>query len=120
MNSVNMLICMAGLAWAGQIALGWLQMRRFNEALARLPSGNRVGIGRSGGRFVPRLLLVLSVDANNIVTQSFIMKGITVFSRPVAEDKLHGMRLENINPEQLFPHNKAMRSALELAITNKR
>ncbi|WP_413730065.1 transcriptional regulator GutM [Sodalis sp. RH22] len=120
MNSVNMLICLAGLAWAGQIVLGWLQMRKFNEALAQLPAENRVGIGRSGGRFMPRLVLVLSVDSNNIVTQSFIMKGITVFSRPVAEDKLQGMRLEHINPEQLYPQSKAMRAALGLAISNKR
>ncbi|MFS2222658.1 transcriptional regulator GutM [Pantoea sp. B65] len=120
MNSVNMLICLAAVAWSGQIALGWLQMKRFNRALAQLPAQGRIGIGRSAGRFMPRVLLVVSVDSHNIITDTFVMKGITVFSRPAPEDKLHGMRVENIVPAQLYPDNKPMRTALTLAITNKR
>lgn len=120
MNSVNMFICVAGFAWLGQIALGWWQMKRFNEALAQLPAHERIGIGRSAGRFTPRAVLVISVDSRNIITRNFVMKGITVFSQPVSDDALCGLNIENLVPAHIYPDNKALRTALELAITNKR
>ncbi|MFK8256880.1 transcriptional regulator GutM [Erwinia sp. AnSW2-5] len=115
-----MFICVAGFAWLGQIILGGLQMKRFNEVLAQLPAQGRIGIGRSAGRFKPRAVLVISVDSRNIITGNFVMKGITVFSQPVSDDRLCGLNIDNLVPAHIYPDNKALRTALELAITNKR
>ncbi|HBT54488.1 transcriptional regulator GutM [Erwinia persicina] len=120
MSSVNMFICVAGFAWLGQIALGWLQMSRFNHALTQLPSEGRIGIGRSSGRFKPRAVLVICVDSRHIITGNFVMRGLTVFSQPIPDDALNGLNIQNLVPAHIYPHNKAMRTALELAITNKR
>ncbi|WP_231617094.1 transcriptional regulator GutM [Erwinia sorbitola] len=119
MNSVNMFICVAGFAWLGQIALGWWQMKRFNHALAQLPTQDRIGIGRSSGRFKPRSLLVISVNSRNIITDNFVMKGISVFSTPQTDSSLCGLNIENLVPAHIYPNNKGLRAALELAITNK-
>lgn len=120
MNAVDLFICLAALAWSGQIALGWQQMNHFNAALARLPADCRIGIGRSAGRFRPRVLLVMSVNDENTITGSFVMRGLTVFSRPAPEFQLHGQRIDGMVPAAIYPTNRAMRTALELAITNKR
>lgn len=120
MNSVNMFICVAGFAWLGQIALGWWQMTRFNEALAQLPAQGRIGIGRSAGRFKPRVVVAICVDSNNIIRGNFVMKGITVFSQPAPDDTLNGRSIENLVPAHIYPNNTALCTALTLAMTNKR
>lgn len=118
MDPVNTLLCLAAVAWSGQTALGWLQIQRFNRELATLSRRGHVRIGRSAGRFTPRVVLALSLDQDNKITGNFIMKGLTVFSRPVTEMKLHGLRLEEIKPEILFPKNKSIQQALTLAMAN--
>ncbi|MDR3434135.1 MAG: transcriptional regulator GutM [Rouxiella aceris] len=119
MDPINAFLLLAGIAWSGQTALGWLQIRRFNRALSGLADHGVVRIGRSSGRFVPRVVMAISVDSQNRVTGNFVMKGLTVFSSPVSEPKLAGLQLAKISPDIIFPHNKALRQALTLAITNK-
>lgn len=120
MDPVNTLICLAGVAWLGQIVLGWLQIRHFNQALADLADNGSISIGRSAGRFKPRVVVVLSLDDDMRITGNFMMKGLTVFSRPRAERALTGKLLSEIRPEIMFPRNKSVQQALALAISNKR
>lgn len=120
MDPVNSLICVAALAWTTQIALGWLQINRFNRALASLSDSGRVCIGRSAGRFKPRVVLAMAVSDDGKITGNFVMKGLTVFARPYTEDNLNDKVLSEIRPEVIFPANKALSEALALAISNKR
>lgn len=121
MDPINSLICLAGVAWLGQIALGWMQIRRFNQALADLADNNgSISIGRSAGRFKPRVVVVLSLDDDRRVLGNFLMKGLTVFSRPQSEGMLIGKLASEIRPEIMFPRNKSAQQALALAISNKR
>ncbi|MER0047235.1 transcriptional regulator GutM [Pectobacterium odoriferum] len=120
MDPVNTLIAIAAMAWAGQIALGWLQINQFNHALASLSDKGIVRIGRSEGRFKPRVVLALSVSSDGRITDNFIMKGVTVFSRPYTEKSLCNRLLSEIRPDVIFPANKALRQALTLAMENKR
>ncbi|WP_257211044.1 transcriptional regulator GutM [Erwinia amylovora] len=62
----------------GQILLGWFQIQNFNRALAALGQTGQVVIGRSGGRFKPRVVLALSLDEEQRVTDNFVMKGVTI------------------------------------------
>ncbi|PRD16104.1 transcriptional regulator GutM [Pantoea coffeiphila] len=120
MDPVNTLISLAGVAWLGQIALGWVQIRRFNQALADMADNGHISIGRSAGRFKPRVIVVLSLDDDRRVTGNFLMKGLTVFSRPQSEGALTGKLVSEIRPEIMFPRNKSAQQALALAISNKR
>lgn len=120
MDPVNSLICVAALAWTTQIALGWLQINRFNRALASLSDSGCVRIGRSAGRFKPRVVLALAVSDEGRITGNFVMKGFTVFSGPRSEQRLTGGMLNEIRPEVIFPANKSLQEALALAISNKR
>ncbi|MDV5141990.1 transcriptional regulator GutM [Chimaeribacter arupi] len=120
MASVNLLISLAVVAWLGQVFLGWVQLRRFNRAFDQLAAQGRVGIGRAGGRFSPRVLVAISLDEDDRVNGSFAMKGLTVFSAPQPLPELAGMALAQIDPPALFPQNQAMCNALALAISNKR
>ncbi|MFZ4213587.1 transcriptional regulator GutM [Pantoea endophytica] len=120
MDPVNSLICVAALAWGTQITLGWLQINRFNRALMSLSNSGRVRIGRSAGRFKPRVVLGLAVNDDGRIAGNFVMKGFTVFSSPYNEEKLNGCMLSEIHPESLFPSNKLLQEALALAISNKR
>lgn len=120
MASVNVLILCAMLAWLGQIGLGWLQIRRFNRALSTLAAQGRVGIGRAGGRFAPRVVVAVSLDEDDRVNGSFMLRGLTVFAQPRPLTEVMGLPLAQIDPPSLFPHHPALSDALALAILNKR
>lgn len=117
MDTVNAFICVAGIAWCTQITLGWVQIRQFNRALSGLADGGHVWLGRSSGRFTPRVVLALSVSEEGRVTGNFVMQGLTVFSRPEAEHRLNGLLIDEILPDIIFPKNKPAREALTLAIS---
>lgn len=119
MDPVNTFIIIAAVAWISQIILGWFQIRVFNHSLSTLADHSLVRIGRSQGRFAPRVVLALGVDCDNYITDNFILRGLTVFSRPKIEARLLGLKLEEICPASLFPKDKALCQALELAITNR-
>lgn len=120
MDSVNALVCVAAVAWAGQIALGWMQINRFNRALATLSDNGKVRIGRSAGRFKPRTVLALAVNDEGRISGNFVMKGLTVFSKPRTEARLNNTMLNDLCPGDIFPADKALREALMIAISNKR
>jgi glucitol operon activator protein len=56
---VTALITVAALAWICQMAFGGWQIHRFNRAFDALCQKGRVGVGRSGGRFKPRVVVLL-------------------------------------------------------------
>ncbi|CCP08418.1 transcriptional regulator GutM [Erwinia amylovora] len=119
MDATNTLILLAVTAWVGQILLGWFQIQNFNRALAALGQTGQVVIGRSGGRFKPRVVLALSLDEEQRVTDNFVMKGVTIFARPANKPKLNGLCLIEIQPQILFPKSAATQQALALAISHK-
>lgn len=119
MDAINTLILLAAIAWSGQIILGWFQIQHFNRSLAVLAQTGQVAMGRSGGRFKPRVVLALSLDDERRVVGNFVMKGVTIFARPLSEPKLNGLHLNEIQPQILFPKSAATQQALALAISHK-
>lgn len=59
---VSTLITVAVIAWCAQLALGGWQISRFNQAFDKLSQQGRVGVGRSGGRFKPRVVVAVALD----------------------------------------------------------
>ncbi|KEY60178.1 transcriptional regulator GutM [Serratia sp. DD3] len=115
----NALICFAVIAWLMQIVLGWWQIQRFNRAFDRLCQLGNVGVGRSGGRFKPRVVLVLAFDTQQRVCGSLLMRGLTIFAPPKPLPQLHGLHQQALRPEVIFPEDRACQTALALAITSK-
>ncbi|TQI81686.1 glucitol operon activator protein [Serratia fonticola] len=113
------LITFAVIAWLMQIALGWWQIQRFNRAFDRLCQLGTVGVGRSGGRFKPRVVLALAFDAQQCVCGSMLMRGLTIFAQPKQLKHLHGMHQQALCPDVIFPGDQACQTALSLAIAPK-
>ncbi|NUF28468.1 glucitol operon activator protein [Gilliamella bombicola] len=112
------LITIALIAWCIQIVFSWFQIRRFNQAFLAMKKGTYLGVGRSKGkRFMPRVLIAISLDENKVVIDSVIMKGITVFALPKPILQLHGLSVSKIIPEKIFPNDAASQSALTTALT---
>ncbi|OCG17878.1 hypothetical protein A9G28_10165 [Gilliamella sp. Fer1-1] len=117
MNMSNTLIVIALIAWCLQIVFSWLQIRRFNQAFLAMNKGAYLGIGRSKTkRFRPRVLIAISLDENQVVIDSVLMKGITVFASPKPIIQLHGLPIADIMPENVFPNDIACQSALTVAL----
>ncbi|MBP7980299.1 MAG: transcriptional regulator GutM [Tolumonas sp.] len=82
MDATSTLIICAVIAWGLQIVTGFLQMRAFNRMLQNMGQKGTVKIGKTSSRWKPRTLVVLAHDANNVIIDATIMKGLTIFARP--------------------------------------
>lgn len=116
---VSALITVAAIAWLSQLALGGWQIRQFNQAFDALCQRGRVGIGRSGGRFKPRVVLAVAFDKQDRVCDTLLMRGITVFARPAKINHLIGLKREELEPDVIFPHDPGCQNALSLALKMK-
>lgn len=79
---VSALITVAVIVWCAQLALGGWQISRFNRAFDTLCQQGRVGVGRSSGRFKPRVVVAIALDDQQRIVDTLFMKGLTVFARP--------------------------------------
>lgn len=119
MTSVTLLIYLAMVAWLAQILLGWWQIKVFNQALNNLSYQGRISIGRSIGRFRSRIIVVISFDEAGHISDGFILKGCTVFARPVKLIKLIGLHKDTLDVKKVFPQQLACQTALTLAIQSE-
>lgn len=95
---VTALITVAAIAWMCQLIFGGWQIRQFNRAFDALCQKGRVGVGRSGGRFKPRVVVAIALDEHNRVCDSLIMRGMTVLPARRKSRRLTGYRCRNYNP----------------------
>ncbi|TPG62131.1 transcriptional regulator GutM [Ewingella americana] len=119
MTSASALIFCAVLAWLAQIALGWWQLQRFNRAFDRLCQQGTVGVGRSAGRFKPRVVLALAFDKDENVCGGFLLRGLTIFASPQPLFMLNGMSRQQLMTGVIFPKDPNVQTALSLAIKPK-
>lgn len=120
MNPTSVLISIAIFAWVLQIAMGWLQIKRFNQALTNLPRNGRIGVGKNSGRFKAKVIIALSFNSDDYVQDGFIMRGYTVFASPKKLAQLNGLSLQELDAEKLFPNDEASQTALKIAIQPKK
>ena len=118
MTLTTALLTAAAVAWTAQIILGYWQISRFNNAYAELARNSTyLGLGRSNGRFTPKILIILALDGDKRVSDSILMQGLTIFAAPQKLTQLHGMNYRDIDPAAIFPdkprHQQALASALQ-------
>jgi glucitol operon activator protein len=116
---VTALITVAVIAWICQLIFGGWQIRQFNRALDALCQQGRVGVGRAGGRFKPRVVVAIALDEHNRICDSLIMRGMTVFARPAKIQAINGISLQELEPDVIFPHDSLCQNALSLALNLK-
>ncbi|WP_348265517.1 transcriptional regulator GutM, partial [Salmonella enterica] len=75
----------------------------FNRAFDKLSQQRRVGVGRSGGRLKPRVVVAVALDEQQRVRDTLLMKGLTVFARPVKIAAMQGKHLHELQADVIFP-----------------
>jgi|SRR5215211_1583961 DNA-binding transcriptional regulator of glucitol operon len=82
---VGWVFLLIGVLWALQLALAYLQARRFMARARALRRQGRVSIGASPRRIRGRAFVVVAVEPDDRVTAAEALQGITVFAnaRPV-------------------------------------
>ncbi len=118
MDATNLLIVFALVAWGLQIGLGFFQVRAFNRMLQELSVKGSVKIGRTASRWRPRTLVVLAHDANGVIVDAQLLKGMTVFSRPQTLDSLVHARIP-LTEQQLAELMPPVREAVICALSIK-
>lgn len=118
MDATYTLIVFAVLAWALQIGMGFFQVRAFNRMLQEMGLKGAVKIGRTASRWRPRTLVVLAHDANGVIVDAKIMRGLTIFARPQTLDSLVHARLP-LSEQQLAELTPPVREAVTCAIATK-
>lgn len=94
---------------------------RFNRAFDTLCQQGRVGVGRSSGRFKPRVVVAIALDDQQRIVDTLFMKGLTVFARPQKKiPAITGMHAGDLQPDVIFPHDPLSQNALSLALKLKR
>jgi glucitol operon activator protein len=120
MNTTTALLTLAIAAWLAQIVLGYWQISRFNRAYTALARDSAyLGVGRSNGRFTPKVLIILALDSEQRVRDSILMQGLTIFAAPQKLTQLHGMKFSDIDPAAVFPQRPRHQQALASALTRK-
>ena len=116
---VSALITVAAIAWIAQLAFGGWQIRRFNREFDKLCQQGRVGVGRSSGRFKPRAIVAIAFDDHDRVSDTLLMRGVTVFARPQKIPAIKGQYREELRPDMIFPQDPLCQNALSLALNPK-
>ena len=95
-------------------------LRRLANFFDTLCQQGRVGVGRSSGRFKPRVVVAIALDDQQRIVDTLFMKGLTVFARPQKIPAITGMHAGDLQPDVIFPHDPLSQNALSLALKLKR
>ncbi|MBB6056849.1 MAG: transcriptional regulator [Gammaproteobacteria bacterium] len=118
MDATNTLIICAVIAWGLQIITGFLQMRAFNRMLQTMSLKGSVKIGKTSSRWKPRTLVVLAHNADNVIVDASIMKGLTIFARPKALSAVLHARIP-LSEKVLSELDASTREAITCALSTK-
>ena len=118
MDATNTLIICAVIAWGLQIVTGFLQMRAFNRMLQKMSLKGVVKIGKTSSRWKPRTLVVLAHDANNVIVDATVMKGLTIFARPKALSAVVNARIP-LSDGVLSTLDTSVKEAIICALSTK-
>ncbi len=91
----------------------WRQLK-LRIAFDTLCQQGRVVVGRSSGRFKPRVVVAIALDDQQRIVDTLFMKGLTVFARPQKIPAITGMHAGDLQPDVIFPHDPLSQNALSL------
>ncbi|MFN2744540.1 transcriptional regulator GutM [Bacillus sp. z60-18] len=105
-----------GLAWLLQSIFGFWQIRHFNRTFAEYRRLGRVAVGKRTGLFRAGTVVLFVIDKRNKILKASKMQGVTVFSRVRPLPGFEGKYLLKIGPEELAPHDRLTKMAIEDAL----
>ena len=97
MTYLTRILLVIAAMWASQLALAYLQAKRFQADLSSLRKLGTVAVGMGGRRYRGgRAFVALTVDGNEIVQDGLVLKGFTVFAKSRKLDNYIGFSLDDI------------------------
>jgi glucitol operon activator protein len=118
MDSVSLLVTVAIVAWAGQIGLGFFQVRAFNRMIQSMSMKGKVKIGRTQSRWKARTIVALVEREDGVILDASVLKGVSVFARPKRLPELIDLSFP-FEQEILTGFNHGIQEALQVAFQNE-
>ncbi len=97
MTFLTRLLLVIAAMWASQLALAYMQAKRFQADLSGLRKQGTVAVGMGGRRYRGgRAFVALTVDDDEIVHDGLVLKGFTVFAKSRQLTNYIGFSLDDI------------------------
>ncbi|MBI3429170.1 MAG: hypothetical protein HY050_03745 [Actinobacteria bacterium] len=116
MTFLTRLLLVIAAMWASQLALAYMQAKRFQADLSGLRKKGTVAVGMGGRRYRGgRAFVALAVDNGGIVQDGLVLKGFTVFAKSSQLTNYIGFSLDGIlsgNREEVDEPNKVREAAV--------
>ena len=97
MTNLTRILLVIAAMWAAQLALAYMQAKRFQADLSSLRKLGTVAVGMGGRRYRGgRAFVALTVDGDEIVQDGLVLKGFTVFAKSRKLDNYIGFSLDDI------------------------
>lgn len=97
MTNLTRILLVIAAMWAAQLALAYMQAKRFQADLSSLRKLGTVAVGMGGRRYRGgRAFVALTVDGNEIVQDGLVLKGFTVFAKSRKLYNYIGFSLDDI------------------------
>jgi len=91
------LLLVIAAMWASQLALAYLQAKKFQADLRSLRQYGTVAIGMGGRRYRGgRAFVALAADENGLIVTGLVLRGLTVFAKSKPLNTYNGFSLADI------------------------
>jgi DNA-binding transcriptional regulator of glucitol operon len=90
-----------GVAWIGQMILGFYQIKYFNKNFKDMRKLGKVVIGKNKGKVRAGVVVLIAIDKDSNIIKAEKMQGISVFARMRALKILENKNLLKINTSSL-------------------
>ena len=97
MSYMYKLLLVVAAMWVAQLALAYMQAKRFQADLKALRMQGTCAVGLGGKRYRGgRAFVAVTVDKNEIVVDALVLKGFTVFAQSRKLSNYIGFSLDDI------------------------
>ncbi|MEI6216845.1 MAG: transcriptional regulator GutM [Actinomycetes bacterium] len=97
MTYLTKLLLVIAAMWASQLALAYLQAKKFQADLRSLRQYGTVAIGMGGRRYRGgRAFVALAADENGLIVTGLVLRGLTVFAKSKPLNTYNGFSLADI------------------------
>ncbi|WEV50405.1 transcriptional regulator GutM [Lactobacillus sp. ESL0731] len=102
MDSIQIFITVGLTAYIAQVLLGFQQIKNFGRIYSKLRLKGEVVIGKKSGKFFAGSIVIFSIDQQGTILDSWIMKGVTIFSRFKESYKYNNINLMGADLDRLL------------------
>lgn len=97
MSYMYKLLLVIAAMWVAQLAMAYLQAKRFQADLKALRMQGTCAVGMGGRRYRGgRAFVALTVNENELVVDALVLKGLTVFAKSRKLNSYIGFSLDDI------------------------